>query len=588
MLLGENFAFTLSMDRLIFVGIYLIALQVMAKNSCEAIFDSKLNQVKLMSHIENVNRYPDVQSQSFLPENERLVMGHRSHDFVLIREKIVEIAGSLKLKRSLVPIERRNHKGFVIDGTIDSGRRLLVDFLHKQNELIGARGVFVFIDINNLGFINKNFFEKNKTGDDLVNGVVHALFEVMQNNGYIFRLGGDEFGLVLPYRTPEEIRKFQQELVVAVSRRVHSLFRRETILRAEHIRTLRGFLDLGLVEPHIYDEMIDAFKNYARYSQEALSIGASYFGHQDVNRVLQEAEDLATQMKIVVKKSNHQDIAKYTEEKYSPEGSPRLGQVYHFPLISKISKSPLRQLQNRNFDYPSIKSEKKTEMYTVDAFSIDQYIDEVGESQIKVQYRNGQSRIYSQLDMHSLSGFVDFKTQTASQMLGQLLDHASSHATEGRFLIHINLLNLGKLNYFERKSQTGDLMIRRYAEIIKLYLSNNSVPFKLSGSEFLIYMEQVDAEFIRIFTYKLKKMIESDFIVRQIYSEQIEFLQNRLVVAAHEDQKSKLKIKISEVIALKNGSKVAVKSISLNKVFNQLSTQFVSFQDVIDFFKKID
>jgi diguanylate cyclase (GGDEF)-like protein len=78
-------------------------------------------------------------------------------------------------------------------------RRFAYEILDKQIAIAKRNKetfIVCYIDIDNLKKINDNY--NHAAGDLLINTVVEALKKVTRTSDYIFRMGGDEFLLILP------------------------------------------------------------------------------------------------------------------------------------------------------------------------------------------------------------------------------------------------------------------------------------------------------------------------------------------------------------------------------------------------------
>ena len=529
----------------------------------------------LREHYENLKAILKI---TFLPEANRLLTYVKGAKTELVRESIVKVKGQDKVKIDKIPLDE-SLPGLVIDAGLESGR-VFLDLLlsQKANRESAVVGTFIFIDVNNLGYVNKNFFNKSKDGDALIKGAARVFQKMCADQGLLFRMGGDEFGLVMPPMSPKDLVKFQEDLIKSLRIEVHSIFTNETRVRAENLRVAQKSFQLGLdghvgqVDQQTLNQEIESFKKYATYSQEGLSIGSVYLGSGDAQAIQNQAENLATQMKIAVKSSLKQDVSKYTDQKYDYSGPPRLAYRYVFPEIDQSLYVPMIKVSRTRTDYtqPVVQSVRGPVVKRFGPISLVHYYTEDGQTETRIEYyddtqknrlENVPKRLarVDKVDIHSHSGFVDAKSKEAQDLLRFFV----SKYAESRGVIWINLLNLGKLNYFVQKTVTGDRMIKRYAELIQQVMRESDIPIKLAGSEFAILSNQVGKIKLEKIKQRLFDLINNDHVVHQIYQEQIDYLRGQLEHADTEMKKTNLQLKINETIELKNNPKVVIQTYPL-------------------------
>lgn len=547
----------------------------------------------LQEHYENLKAILKI---TFLPEANRLLTSVKGTKTELVRESIVKVKDQDKVKIDKIPLDE-SLSGLVIDAGLESGRKFLDLLLsQKANRESGVVGTFIFIDVNNLGYVNKNFFNKSKDGDALIKGAARVFQKMCADQGLLFRMGGDEFGIVMPPMSPRELVKFQEELIKSLRIEVHHIFVSETKVRAENLRVAQKSFQLGL-EGHVgqvdqltLNQEIESFKKYATYSQEGLSIGSVYLGSGDAHAIQNQAENLATQMKIAVKSSLQQDVSKYTDQKYIYTGPPRLAYRYIFPEIDQSFYNPITISKDVLIDYkkPVVQSVRGRVFKRFGPISLVHYYTEDGQTETRIEYYSemGNSKMINtpqrlakveRVDIHSHSGFVDAKSKEAQGLLNFFVNQY----TEARGVIWINLLNLGKLNYFVQKTATGDRMIKRYSELIEQVIRESDIPVKLAGSEFAILTNQVGKIKLEKIKQRLFDLINNDSVVHQIYQEQIDYLQEQLSRADTESKKANLLLKIYEIIELKNKPKVVIQAYSLEGSSEQ------TFETLIQYLKSL-
>jgi len=570
--------------------------------SCKQLFnDSNLGMLverrkeQVWTVTESAQNVQKIIQFDFMPPVQRLKLGFALNGSKeLFLETIVKVENTLKLKTEKIPLDLMCD-GLVIDGGLESGRKFVESILSEGVKQKHTKGVFIFIDINNLGFINKNFFEKNKTGDHYVKLVSKMLNRLIGDKGLLVRMGGDEFAILMPAMSPEDVKSLQNKIMRELKNEVHEVFKFETLSRVENVKILQKAQSLGFVSQTEYNSGIEQFKKYVTYSQEGLSVGAAYFGAHSANSasdVQTSAENLATQMKLEIKMALHQDVSKYTGRKYQYSGSPRLAFRYDFPLLNEVDYKPQKYQSppNKNFNLPPLLKTRGAVIKRFGQISLVRYLSEDGQSETRIEYYDSSSpQTHSEInglkppqrlvrsgkvDIHSHSSFPDFKSSESQDMMKYFL----SDYTVDRGVIWINLQNLGKLNYFKHKTLTGDRMIKRFSEIIAESLRDSDIPIKLPGSEFLILIDQVGPEKLKKMSELILKKIDSDEVVHQIYQEQIDDLNDQILRASSVEEQKMLLNQIEEIQNMKSKPKLLLKHL-------YLKNQKTGYEQVIRYFQ---
>ncbi len=122
--------------------------------------------------------------------------------------------------------------------------------------------VLCFIDIDNLKTINDTF--GHEAGDELINTVVTGFKHSIRATDYLFRMGGDEFLLLLPKASVEDARikieRLRQEMNLKKVRGIpidfcfgFSMFSPDNIFRAEEL--------IKKADSSMYDQKMQKKKN---------------------------------------------------------------------------------------------------------------------------------------------------------------------------------------------------------------------------------------------------------------------------------------------------------------------------------------
>ena len=132
---------------------------------------------------------------SFLPPDVQLAIYRKQNpdgtvQRFLVEESLIPVHGGKRVRRQKVSIDESliqqsgNPFNLVIDAQLESGRNLFRKILGQRVEngkTLGA-GVFIFIDVNNLGYINKNFFGKSSDGDRILNDITKILVQTISHS----------------------------------------------------------------------------------------------------------------------------------------------------------------------------------------------------------------------------------------------------------------------------------------------------------------------------------------------------------------------------------------------------------------------
>lgn len=512
---------------------------------------------------------------SFMQASDNISVFNNGSEFKLVKESVVRIRGSDRLKQEEIPLDEilplraATPENVVFDSVInaglDTGRKFFTDNLRSR---AGGepKGVFVFVDVNNLGWVNKNFSGLTETGDAYIRAVAKALVKVADRKGLVFRLGGDEFGLVLDLKDPEQIRTVMLALVKEVKVAAHVIFRNESLLRAAEFRkTYRLYRD-GQISESDYSARLAAFKAYVSYSQEGVSIGAARVDGREPAVIQKKAEAQATEMKVALKKAMHLDVQKYTGENLIYSGPPDVKFEYDIPRFNwgedgiyfKNGKSYQPAVRP---DLPLLLKQREAGVSRFANLNIVRYRSETGESELRAEYfAKPRDFVSEKLEINSHTLFLDARSKSSRQVI----NYFAKSPMDGRAAVWINLLNLGKLNYFFESTQTGDKAIARVAEVIRATVRKNDIPFKLAGSEFMLLVDGIEKEHLDRLKIRIEAALNTDPQILNLFDRQLEHLRNLHSAATAMEAKRAIELTIDEVSRLRSAQKVTVKVKDFN------------------------
>lgn len=473
---------------------------------------------------------------SFLPEYVRFVR-KSSKDYAA--DYVYSMSGYPRLKKTEIAMDSAN----VIDANLNSGRELLNAILNNktQNKL---GGTFIFIDVNNLGWVNKNFTDKTDAGDLYLSKTVGAIQKVVDKDGLIFRLGGDEFGIVMETQDPSQVQKIMKDLQDEIHQRAHSVFLKETQRRVAAFRLAYQKHKKDELSEAEYQALLAEFRIYTSYSQEGVSMGAAYIDGSSAEAIQNRAEKMATEMKIKIKKAFNLDTSKYTGGVNLSDSTQRIQPKFRadIPMIMPLAqysqaiasqvKTDSTQIIKKNRDVwfstiPVLKSQRTVDVLRYGQIGIGKYKNELTSEEYKLERYDINDVIIETrpLEVNNNTRFIDARSQAAKTIINQVLDRTERPEGNGK-TIWVSLLNLGKLNYFHKKTATGDEALELAADAIRKELSEGLVPFKYHGSDFFILSVGMSKEELESYKKSLEEKLNSDVKLDAIFLREIDYIQD--------------------------------------------------------------
>lgn len=470
---------------------------------------------------------------SFLPEHVRLVRKSKNEYFA---DYIYSVQGYPRLKSSELTMDFAN----VIDANLNSGRELLNAIFNNRKQG-KASGTFIFIDVNNLGWVNKNFADKAQAGDLYLFKTVDAIQKVVGENGLVFRLGGDEFGIIIEAQEPETVQKIMKSLQREIHAQAHSVFLQETRRRVTEFKEIHQKRKEGLITELEYQSFFLQFKNYTSYSQEGVSMGAAYLDGSSPEAIQYRAEKMATEMKIKIKQAFNLDTSKYTggvnlsnpENKINPGFRPEIPALMtrqHYNQTFPAEQSTdAPQVKNRAVWFssvPALKIRRTQEILRLGQLGIGKYKNELKAEEYRLEYYNIDQQILEtrSIETNNTTGFMDARSQAAKLVINHFLERVEKPSNTGGS-IWVSLLNLGKLNYFHQKTATGDKALSLAAEAIRKELAGAHVPFKYNGSDFFILSLGMTKKQIVDYKKVLEERLNSNSILNEIFLQEIDYIE---------------------------------------------------------------
>jgi GGDEF domain-containing protein len=413
-----------------------------------------------------------------------------------------------------------------LTGAFDANSPVGHDFLESVMKDSKNGATLAFVDVNNLGYVNKNFAKGTAAGDEYLKNVANAINKATNGEAQLFKLGGDEFGVVIHEKDPKKVQEILDKIMGSVySKDVHATFREEKIARAAQYKQ---------------DGDGTALNNFASYSKEGISMGSSSMGRgESLSDVLYRAEEQAKQMKIQTKTEMNIDTTKYggsaavdgkkSNQRYVPSTvAPAAG----------IDKTTTAADSLKLSDAVGIVGEtRESTLYRFDDISIGSYKNANGDSIVRYEQWNAnhQKVLSREVVMNQKTGVIDGTFDSGQTVLNKFVSSAGTAGGE-KALIRINTENLGKVNYFHNGTEAGDKLLKATSDVIKKQISSSDIPFKMSGSEFVVAVDKATPTQVAALQKKIQEALASDLHVRQVFSDEKKYLQTQ-IAQSHGDTK---------------------------------------------------
>lgn len=421
------------------------------------------------------------------------------------------------------------------DANYPSGKLLLEDLIKEKQ----GKATFAFIDVNNLGYVNNNFVKGRNAGDAYLASIAKAINEATKGKAQLFKLGGDEFGVIIHEADPKKTQAILQNIIDSCySKEVHLGFRENTIARAEMVRASRTVGKDGKITP-LDPEVKKSIKDYASYSSEGISIGAVTIKNGDnYENLLHAAEAQAVKQKIETKIELNISAKKYGGPEAIDGAMPNLKYRPVADTPTSIESSPLAtrpELKSQpnltsvtNYGEDRIVKEK----YRFGEVSVDEHTMPDGSPILKYNRYfsaadGNRHYITRELVVNTKVGLIDGSHESGKHILNILTD--GKNAVENkRGLIWINTENLGKINYFKNGTATGDQLLAATAKTLEKELRAGDIPFKMQGSEFVIIQDGMAPESIAPLVSRFRNSLINNPEIKKIYSDQMKYISEEI------------------------------------------------------------
>lgn len=457
------------------------------------------------------------------------------------------------------------------DANFPVGREFLASLIKEQQGKVS----FAFIDVNNLGYVNKNFAKGREAGDTYLKKVSEAIKNATDGKAEIFKLGGDEFALIIHETDPEKLRQLTDKIITATHRpSVHEVFKQEKIIRAKNVRDGQ--------------ENIESFKEFAPFSKEGISVGVTQVGFgENLETLLVRSEKQAQDMKIKTKEALNIDATKYggaprdlyrrSDLTYQPKAST--------PILAGSGRESYDRLPDLSAAKNALKIHRDHEVYRFGALSVVNYNTELGETITRYERylpnsNSGKKKVLSrEVVMNQRTGFIDASHEGGQLVLHEFINSVGSNTSKAdKSLLWINTENLGKVNYFFNGTQSGDALLKATSEVIKKEIGKNNIPFKMNGSEFIVAVQDLPEKQLRALETQIEEALMRNPAINKVFEDQKKYLELQLKeVGTDAAKKSELNKSLKELEKIKPQFTLRAQQIqtgdTLEKVLQKIQRQ---------------
>lgn len=476
----------------------------------------------------NVARYRNVLKEEFL-----------------IFERTVRMPdGSVKILARELPFD--NLTG-AIDSNMPAGRQFLESLIAESN----GKAVLATIDIDNLGFVSKNFTQgktgspaelkqiARAAGDEYLRAAANVIRDMSKGKAQFFRTGGDEFALVFSDADPVKAQKLLQEISERVRKdpTVRRIFSEESKARAAAFPTETA----GSVR----ESLIQEYRlGYAPYSQPNVSIGSVVVNGEELSSAFEIAEKQAAGHKIENKTQFKADTTKYGG------GPPELDAKPNLTYLASVRPTAI----GRSGEQKSVgvgiadasnfaEKQRVRERFQVGEMSIVEYKDGLGKPLLQMErFRTdatGQRQFVTyEVFMNERTGLIDARHPRGREILDTFVSGAKNTDRAG---VWVNLEKLGSFNYGPGGTANGDRALAATSEALKKMIRADSLPLKWQGSEFFIGIEKISSAELKSMTERIQQSLSRDPAIQSIYTQSVKNIETELSSARLKQDSKRIK-----------------------------------------------
>lgn len=443
-----------------------------------------------------------------------------------------------------------------LTGTIDAnsagGKKLMQQMLNDY----GDKAHLAFIDVGDLGRVNNRFAKGAEWGDQYLKAVTKEIQDVVGDGATVYRLGGDEFGLIIREKDPEKVKLLLEKIQtqVAKSKDVHEIFRQEKIAWANESRPviagIKNEVREGRMTQSEADTKINAItkkirEELAPYSQQSVSVGSvTTKNGVSVADALEVAEENVRTGKKELKEARGQDATKYGGTKPKFDGTQKVDLLFRPKVatpaqLSAKAEANIAASRRRflNDDALSdLEKAKKIELvrgeekWAEGSKRVVEYKRTDGEKFLMVEdYDHLDPKtglpLIREMPIHEKTGKIDAGHDQGRKIFENAVSGGSS---QNRGVLVMKANYLGKVNYFEGGTVNGDKLLQSFSDIASKVAPNGALEIKPRGSEFVIVVNNTNPAELEILTKKFYAEVKNSPQVQEVYQSQLKVVRSKI------------------------------------------------------------
>lgn len=409
-----------------------------------------------------------------------------------------------------------------IDAKSGGGASFLDDYLQPSKN--GAVKGVAFFDIENLGYVNKNFSGKQKAGDGYLKVTSDIIKQAFGKNAQLVRLGGDEYGVIFEGLTSKQVKdkleKIQTELRKKENRQV---FIDEKIRRAE------DFKDQAILKSESTIVSQNKLKEFAPYSQPGVSMGSTFVARNETARSAFERAEVfqAKQAKIASKENKNIDTTKYGRDGKPSDPNKNPDFYARVEIKEPIPAPEVVQIEDKKKKTPT----RAERVYRLGSLDVDRQVNELGDEVYSYErYSTGHSgmrnRSTREIFINENTGFFDVTHESGQAVYEAALKSGGRSAINNRYVFEVDAKSLGEVNYFANGTGSGDKLLQETGRILSEQFGQKGIPFKKEGSRFHIIVDGLSPAEVKSIESNILKSLKESKVIKQMYEQEILNLKN--------------------------------------------------------------
>lgn len=460
-------------------------------------------------------------------------------EFVIYEKTVKDLSGKeVKVARevSLDPLTN------AIDLRSPGGKSYLDDFFADQTKDESVKRGLAFLDIENLNFVNKNFVNKNfvkenDAGDEYLKSVAAVIQKEFAGKGQLVKFGGDEYGVIFEGMSEAQVKEaltnIQKKILLPENRK---LFTEEKLLRSARAREELNKMNadnpqLSKAQKLEIQKSVQGneLKEFAKYSQPGVSMGSSFATPGEASRaILDRAEAQAQRMKLQNKSFKNIDSTKYGEGG-KPVDPKKRTDFYSRAVVESPASGGVAQSSSVT---KLVEPTEPQVVYRLGEMNVEESINALGD---KVYYYHeffsteAGARAYASREVfvNATSGFFDATHASGKVVMEAALKRGGEQALKSRHVLEVDAKSLGVVNYFQDKTEAGNLLLRETARVIEEVVQTNGIPFKKEGSRFQVVLDNLSEAQTQKIEQELKQKLSDSPAIKALFEKEKKHLETQ-------------------------------------------------------------